>query len=401
MRNTDIAIIGGGLAGSIAAAMLGRAGIPAVMVDPHTDYPADFRAEKLSGHNQLERFRRTGLAETTLSSATHDGENWIARFGRLLDKSPSHQHGIMYDDLVNAIRAQIPGTLPTIHAKAMAVATSADRQTVTLSNGEVISARLVVLANGLNVGLRHSLGIERKITSACHSISLGFDMTPIGRPTFDFRAMTYFSEHPSDLAPYLTMFPIGNTMRANLFVYRDLDDPWLRRMRNAPVETLTALYPRLKRLTGEFDIRGTVKLRPVDLYVSTNYVQPGVVLVGDAFQTACPVTGTGTDKVFTDVERLCNAHIPTWLASDGMGVEKIAAFYADPEKRACDAWSDAKAYSFRSVTIDTGFYWSTQRWSRAAAWFARGALRWMTKSLSSSPTPLASRSGAATTSSQA
>ena len=47
MRYTDIAIIGGGLAGSTAAAMLGRAGIPAVLIDPHTVYPPDFRCEKL------------------------------------------------------------------------------------------------------------------------------------------------------------------------------------------------------------------------------------------------------------------------------------------------------------------------------------------------------------------
>lgn len=401
MLNTDIAIIGGGLAGSISAAMLGRAGIHAVVVDPHSAYPADFRAEKLSGQTQIERFRRTGLADATLPSTTLDGENWIARFGRLLDKSPSHQHGIMYDDLVNAIRAQIPADVPTIRAKATSVATSDDRQIVTLSNGEEISARLVVLANGLNVGLRHSLGIARKITSACHSISLGFDMTPIGRPAFDFRAMTYFSEHPSDLAPYLTMFPIGNVMRANLFVYRELDDPWLRQMRNAPVETLNATYPRLKRLTGEFDIRGTVKVRPTDLYVSTNYVQPGVVLVGDAFQTACPVTGTGTDKVFTDVAQLCNVYIPRWLATEGMGADKIAAFYADPEKIACDAWSNAKGYSFRSVSIDTGLYWSAQRWARAAAWQARGMLRWLTKSINPGATPPSPHAGGSTQSSRA
>ena len=89
MRYTDIAIIGGGLAGSTAAAMLGRAGIPTVLIDPHQTYPFDFRVEKLSGDEQLERFYRTGIADSVLRSAVHDGENWIARFGYLLDKKPS------------------------------------------------------------------------------------------------------------------------------------------------------------------------------------------------------------------------------------------------------------------------------------------------------------------------
>ena len=75
MRYTDIAIIGGGLAGSTAAAMLGRAGIACALIDPHEVYPFDFRVEKLSGHEQLDRFCRTGIAEGVLRSANHDGEN--------------------------------------------------------------------------------------------------------------------------------------------------------------------------------------------------------------------------------------------------------------------------------------------------------------------------------------
>ena len=128
-------------------------------------------------------------------------------------------------------------------------------------------------------------------------------------------------------------------MRANLFAYRACDDPWLREMRRAPAATLNASMPRLRRITGEFAVAGDVKIRPADLYVTQGHRQAGVVLVGDAFETTCPVTGTGTDKVFTDVERLCNVHIPAWLASDGMDESKIAAFYDDPVKNACDAWS--------------------------------------------------------------
>jgi 2-polyprenyl-6-methoxyphenol hydroxylase-like FAD-dependent oxidoreductase len=375
MRYTDVAIIGGGLAGSIAAAMLGRAGISAVLIDPHQLYPPDFRVEKLSGQLQIDRFRKTGVAESTLRKATHDGENWIARFGYLLDKTPSQQYGIMYDALVTSIRAEIPASVQSIHAKAVSVSTSAERQKVVLSNDDEISARLVVLTNGLNVGLRHQLGIERRLVSACHSISIGFDMAPLGRPSFDFPALTYFSERPGDRSGYLTLFPIGNTMRANLFVYLGIDDPWLRQMRRAPVATLNALLPRLRKLTGKFEIKGDVKIRPADLHVSSGHRQPGVVLVGDAFETTCPVTGTGTDKVFTDVERLCNVHIPNWLATDGMDETKIAAFYDDPVKTACDAWSSAKAFSFRSVSIERGIYWGALRWARFIARLGEGLVR--------------------------
>ena len=374
MRYTDIAIIGGGMAGATAAAMLGRAGIPAILIDPHPKCPPSLRCEKLSGE-QVERFRKTGIADAALRTATHDEENWIARFGYLLDKRPIQQYGIMYDDLVNAVRAEIPPGVETTHTKALSVSNSAERQRIVLSDGEEISARLVVLATGLNVGLLHKLGLERRIVSACHSITLGFDVAPVGRPSFGFPALTYFSERTGDRIPYLSLFPVGSRMRANLFVYRQMDDPWLQELRRAPEQTINAWLPRLRRITGEFAVAGDIKIRPADLYVTTGYRQPGVVLVGDAFETTCPVTVTGMDKVFTDVERLCNIHIPNWLSTDGMARDKIDAFYDDPVKQACDAWSVAKALNFRSVSIGNGLYWRGQRWARFLLWGTEGVMR--------------------------
>jgi 2-polyprenyl-6-methoxyphenol hydroxylase-like FAD-dependent oxidoreductase len=375
MRYTDIAVIGGGLAGSTAAAMLGRAGIATVLIDPHAVYPPDFRIEKLSGEAQIARLGDTGLAESVLRRATREDKTWIARFGYLLDRAPRPQFGIMYDTLVNTIRGEIPASVERIVAKAIAVKTSEDRQKITLSTNEAISARLVVLANGLNIGLRQTLGIERHIVSPCHCIAVGFDIAPVGRRAFDFPALTYFSERPGDRIAYLSLFAVGGRMRGNLFVYRAFNDPWLRELRLVPVRTLHETLPRLRRLTGEFSILGPLQVRPADLYVNASYRRPGVVMVGDAFMSTCPVTGTGADKAFTDVARLCHVHIPAWLSSDGMAEDKIAAFYDDPVKQACDAWSVAKAHDFRRVTIDGGWQWRAQRWARFLGWLGRGLVR--------------------------
>ncbi|MDB5566685.1 MAG: monooxygenase, FAD-binding protein [Tardiphaga sp.] len=374
MRYTDIAVVGGGLAGSTAAAMLGRAGVSAVLIDPHTKYPPDLRCERVST-SQIELLRKTGFAAALFRAGTLDRQIWTARFGYLIDKKPSEQFGILYDSLVNAMRDEIPASVETVVAKTTAIATSPDRQTLTLSTGEEISARLVVLASGLNIGLLHKLGIERQVISKCHCITAAFDVVPVGRAAFDFPALTYFSEGPSDRAAYLTLFPVGDTMRANLFVYRTMEDPWLREMRAAPAQALHTLFPKLHGFTGDFDVTGQMRIRPADLYISTGHRQAGVALVGDAFATSCPAAGTGTNKVFTDVERLCNAYIPNWLATEGMGCDKIAAFYDDPLKQACDAWSEAKAYHFRSVSIDHGLTWQARRWARFLGRRGQGMLR--------------------------
>ncbi len=384
MRQADVAIVGGGLAGSLAAAMLGRAGTSAVLIDPHTVYPPDFRCEKIDGA-QLRVLRKTGLADAVLRVATQDGGVWIARFGRLVDKRPGDQHGILYDNLVNTIRREVPPSVTFIHAKVSDIATSADRQRVTMSNGEEVSARLVVMANGLNIGLRHKLGIAREDVSKCHSIMLGFDLEPVGRAAFDFPALTYYGEQASDQTGYITLFPIGGVMRANLCVYRDMDDPWLRQFRAAPAETLRALMPGLSKIAGDFAVSGFIKVRPSDLYVTRGHRQAGVVLVGDAFATSCPAAGTGTGKVFTDVERLCNVYVPRWLASDGMGADKIAAFYDDPVKQAADAHSATKAFHLRSLTIEPGVAWQARRWARFVGRLGVGVLRQAGERLSIKP----------------
>ena len=180
MSDFDIAIVGGGMAGSTAAAMLGRAGFKTALIDPHEIYPADFRCEKLD-ISQVALLRKTGLAEAILPHASLDREVWIARFGRFLGRRRHEQYGIAYPTLVNAMRAAIPKNVERIAAKATSFALTADRQTVTLSNGSEITARLLVMANGLNTGLRQTLGMQREVISPMHSISIGFDLQPISR----------------------------------------------------------------------------------------------------------------------------------------------------------------------------------------------------------------------------
>lgn len=374
MRHTDIAIVGGGLAGASAGAMLGRAGIASLVIDPHRVYPPDFRCEKLDG-DQLRLLRKTGLYEAVCAASTHNEEVSIVRFGRLADRKPLDQFGFPYATLVNAVRGEIRAPSEFLHSKVAALSVSDDRQMITLANGEIISARLIVLATGLGMNLRKRLGMERVELSKNHSVSIGFDIAPEGRREFDFTALTYYPEDTSHGVAYLALFPVGDVIRANFFVYRDIRDPWLQRLRAAPAEAVAEALPRLKYLTGTFVVKGPVDIRPVDLYKVEGHKRGGVVLVGDAFCTSCPAAGTGAGKALTDVERLCNVHIPNWLATPGMGKEKIAAFYDDPVKRASDESSREAAFFFRSLSTEQGALWWAHRRLRFAANFGRGMLR--------------------------
>jgi hypothetical protein len=74
-------------------------------------------------------------------------------------------------------------------------------------------------------------------------------------------------------------------------------------------------------------------------------------------------------------------HIPHWLATDGMGVERIAAFYDDPVKKACDVQSMTKVYHLRSLSVEPGVSWQAQRLARFMVCLGIGMLRQMHRRL--------------------
>ena len=198
---------------------------------------------------------------------------------------------------------------------------------------------------------------------------------PVGRAEFAFPSLTYFSERTALRTAYLTLFPVRHGMRGNLFVYRETDDPWLRQMRRSPVLALDTCLPKLRAMIGDYTIPKDILIRPVDLYVSRGHRQAGIVLVGDAFASPCPGSGTGTDKVFTDVTQLCNVHIPNWLATPGMNESKICEFYDDPVKQECDAWAEDQARTLRAVTLENSLFWRAQRWARFFGRLGQGIVR--------------------------
>ena len=68
MRETEIAIVGAGLAGSLAATMLGRAGRDVTLIDPFDACRPDFRCEKLE-QAHVDALRKAGVLDEVLPAA--------------------------------------------------------------------------------------------------------------------------------------------------------------------------------------------------------------------------------------------------------------------------------------------------------------------------------------------
>lgn len=358
--SVDVAIVGGGLAGSLAAAVLARAGHRVALVDKRAVYPEEFRVEKIGGH-QLEMFRRLGFIRGLESVASPYDRVLNIREGKVVDVSVGQAYGLAYADLVAMARGQISDPSTLIVDEVTAVSCSDDVQHLALASGGRLTARLVVLATGMAGALGYKLGIRRRMLAERHSVSFGFTIARRDGAPFDFKALTCYGERTADGVDYLSLFPVRAGMRANLFMFRDPTDPVMRDLRRDTEATLLRLLPGLQPYLGDFHVTDRVQNWVMDLSVVEGHLRAGVVLIGDAFQTNCPAAGTGVARLLVDVERLCTEYVPRWLTTSGMSREKISEFYADPDKVAADQQSLKMARFRQALTSRNDIGWDMRR----------------------------------------
>ena len=356
----DIAIVGAGLGGSILALVLARQGLEVAVVDPYAAYRADFRCEKLMGP-QVALLEELGVADGLQVAA---------------GASPSGlgEVGFRYDHLVNAMRGLWPESVQFVQDRARSITTGPGLQRILLAGGGSVKARLAVLATGPSGSLRKSLGIEREVLSERHSVCVGFTITPTAARRGRFEALVRHGEHAGDGVAFVSLFPCAGAIRVNLFLYLDPRSDVVHGLRSDPLGGLVALMPSLASVLEGMELTQAAEVRATDLYRTTGHEQQGVVLIGDAFASSCPATGVGVTRLLTDIRELSTVHLPEWLETDGMGVDKIARYYADPERTRLDALAVRQAMTARSMATETSPAWrlrrrlvALKRWSKPAA----------------------------------
>jgi 2-polyprenyl-6-methoxyphenol hydroxylase-like FAD-dependent oxidoreductase len=376
--DVDVAIVGAGVAGCAAAAGLSKAGYRVALIDLHERAPAEFRAEKF-GVNQMAHLDSVGLGKAAREHTTAFDNTWVHRYGRIIDRKHNREYASNYGEFVNGLRSGLPDDVAFMVGRIDDLETSDDRQRLHLADGREIKARLLVMATGLIDILKRKLGMERQVVSAEHSLTFGFDLAN-PQSDFPFQSLVWFLDRPSERGAYLTFFPIGDKIRANLFTYRSMADAWTKSFRLDAAASLRGLLPGLERKFKPVVIDGNVQARPIDLAETRGHERPGLVLLGDAFGTSCPVTGTGIDKALTDVTRLLH-HVPAWLATPGMAEGKIAQFYADPLKLERDRSARLLSEETRSMRMDLGLSGKTQRLKNLVSTEGRFLIRNLSKPL--------------------
>jgi len=340
--------------------LLVKQGVHVILVDRTADYPRRFKAEKLES-DQIEMLRALGHMERLLPWTGHIRSIWEAQNGRVIRVRQWEQYGIFYQDMVNGVRAALPPEVEFVLGNVQEIGCQGELRSVILEDGEEYLARLVVLATGTENPLLSRLGISKRAIPQASSDAFGFSIEPRAGRSFPFDAVTYYPDSCDEKLAYLSLFRIGTAMRANLFAFWSGNEAGVRKLVRTPHSELQRMLPKLAEVIGEFEVVGRVETWRTVLYQVEGHLQPGLVLLADAFQNVCPTTGLGVSKVLTDVEVFCSECAPRWLATGGMDIEKIVSFYRMPRKTQMDELSVMDAWRNRQLSLNRSFAWQARR----------------------------------------
>lgn len=359
----DVIIVGAGVAGTAAASVLARAGFSVAIVDSNDRFPDVFRAE-IMGSDHVALLDSMGLLDALRPVGTKMCIVEEAWRGVRFKRNNTEHYSLSYEVLVNTLRTSMPTGVHFINAKVRCIKPSSGTSTVYLSDGKEFTSRLVVLATGASGNLYKQLNITKRIVSRMHSITFGAFIEPAAGQAFNFQELTYWGDNDEAMIMLATFFPLGSSMRFNLVTHWQGQDPRTTELMNNPNAVLEQLMPRLRQITGYFDVVGRVDARPIHIHAVEGHIQPGLVLVGDAFSISCPGIGTGVSKALNDVEILSRKYVPQWLASSGMGVDKITQFYEDSDKKRYDKRTLDMSLRTHLTAVDPDPFWRMRRYVR-------------------------------------
>ena len=308
-QKTDIAIVGGGMVGGALALGLAGQGFSVTVIEqsapPAFDAlsPPDVRISAISAAS-ANLLRRLGVWDAVLGMRAHRYrrlETWeweSAHVSFSADELKLPELGFMVENNVlqlalwQALEAHDGVTL-RVGERLASMLPAGQGSLLTFSDGQTLEAQLVAGADGANSQVRQMAGIGThawQYRQSCMLITVACDSDP-GDSTWQ-----HFT--PAGPRAFLPLFDRW----ASLVWYdapariRQLQSLSMAQLEKEIARTFPARLGSVKPLSaGAFPLTRRHALR---------YVQPGVVLLGDAAHTIHPLAGQGVNLGYRDVDAL-------------------------------------------------------------------------------------------------
>lgn len=318
----DAIVVGGGIVGSIAACGLGQLGLRVAIVEAAAGSMAVDRGQAYSINLlSAQVFEDLGLwqtirpqVETYRSVQLSDGDcGTVVKFSPQDIGAETIGYVAEHRVLLEALQAELR-RLPTVDWICPATVTQTSRSNgqtqVTIAQEPGITRQLttplVIAADGGRSPLREAAKIRTLGWQYWQSCVVAFI-----QPEYPHAQIAYERFQPE--GPF-AILPLPNGLCR--IVWTALHSDTDRILNLSPSQFLTELQLRYGDQMGALRLVGQPSVFPVRLLHSTQYVQPGLALIGDAAHCCHPVGGQGINLGIRDAAALVH------VLQNSIGVRK-------------------------------------------------------------------------------
>ncbi|MDQ0135458.1 2-octaprenyl-6-methoxyphenol hydroxylase [Neorhizobium galegae] len=313
MQHFEIAVVGGGLAGSVAALALARAGRKVAIIAPSPE-KTDERTTALMDHS-IRFLERLGVWEEIAPSAAPLSVMQIVDGTKRLLRAPTAQFRAqdvgLYAFGYNIPNRALSETLDAavaVERNATNVAQivetfdfSAERVMLTLSDGTTASADFVVGADGRQSKVRETAGIGvRRWSYPQSAVVLNFAHTlPHGNVS---------TEVHTESGPF-TQVPLPGLRSSLVWVVKPEE---ARRLVELPTEDLSRLVEdRMQSMLGKVKVEGKAQAWPLSSLMAERFGKGRLALIGEAAHAFPPIGAQGLNLSLRDIIALSELLVAT------------------------------------------------------------------------------------------
>jgi 2-octaprenyl-6-methoxyphenol hydroxylase len=312
MEQSDVIIIGGGLIGLAQALALAAHGISSHVIDradPATLLAADFdgRASAISSAS-MKMFAAIGLGDALTGHGCPIEQIWVSDGLKpgALDFVPSKEDGYLGQMFENRLLRQKlyaaakSDKLVTLHMPA-AIAVQERSEagvTVTLDNGNVLTAGLLIVAEGRKSATREASGITIAQWQYAHEamVTVVTHEKPHGNVAYEIF-------YPTGPFAVLPMIDAGGKHRSGIvWSVSEKDAPAYRKL--SPRALSAEIEKAMGGILGTIEMAAPVSGYPLGFHNATRITDTRMALIGDSAHGIHPIAGQGLNLGLRDVAAL-------------------------------------------------------------------------------------------------
>ncbi len=306
MQDYDVAVVGGGLAGSVAALALARGGRKVALVAPEPQ-GTDERTTALMDHS-IRFMERLGLWDDIVPSAAPLSVMQIIDGTDRLLRAPTAQfraadvglyafgynipNRVLLDTLNDAVAAE--PTITRLTTPMQTVGFSADRAQLVLGDDQTVSASFVVGADGRGSKVREGAGIgTRRWAYPQSAVVLNFGHSlPHGNVSTEFHTAT---------GPF-TQVPLPGRRSSLVWVVKPQE---AERLSSLSAEALSEeVEARMQSMLGKVAVEPGAQAWPLSSLMADRFGKGRVALIGEAAHAFPPIGAQGLNLSLRDIIEL-------------------------------------------------------------------------------------------------